>query len=104
VLSIKDETLRWSGPDKARPVCEQVFTLKPERPGTLYVDGRGTKFIAGMKGSIPTYLLQLRSSSCGRTGEDTRIRYPLIYDTQHIEVIEYVNGKPVGARRFHRKK
>jgi hypothetical protein len=104
VLSIKDETLRWSGPDKARPVCEQAFMLKPERPGTLYVDGRGTKFIAGMKGSIPTYLLQLRSSSCGRTGEDTRIRYPLIYDTQHIEVIEYVNGRPVGARRFHRKK
>jgi len=33
-----------------------------------------------------------------------RIRYPLIYDTRHIEVIEYENGKPVSSRRFHRKK
>jgi hypothetical protein len=28
----------------------------------------------------------------------------LIYDTRHIELIEYAAGKPVGVRRFHRKK
>jgi hypothetical protein len=78
--------------------------LKQERPGTVYVDGRGTRFVAGTKGSIPTYLLQLRTSTCGGAGEDVRIRYPLVYDTRHIEIIDYVNGKPVGARRFRREK
>jgi hypothetical protein len=103
-LDIDDGRMTWTGPDKATPSCVQAFVVKPERPGTVYVDGRGTRFLAGVKGSIPTWLLQLRSSSCGRAGEDTRIRYPLVYDTQHIEVIGYVNGKPVSARRFHRKK
>jgi hypothetical protein len=102
-LSIEDGRMTWTGPGKATPPCVQAFVLKPERPGTVYVDGRGTRFLAGVKGSIPTWLLQLRSSSCGRTGEDTRVRYPLVYDTRHIEVIGYVNGKPVSARRFHRK-
>jgi hypothetical protein len=104
VLSIEGESMRWSGPDKATPPCVQEFVLKPERPGTVYVDGRGTRFLAGVKGSIPTWLLQLRSSTCGRAGEETRIRYPLVYDTQHIEVIGYVKGKPVSSRRFHRRK
>jgi hypothetical protein len=104
VLSIKDDRLRWSGPDKSVPACEQEFELKKEKPGTVYLDGRGTKFLAGFPGSIPTYLLTLRSSGCGRAGEDLRIRYPLIYDTQHIDVIEYVGGKPVSSRRFRRKK
>jgi hypothetical protein len=104
VLTIDGEKMRWSGPGKATPACVQAFLLKQEKPGTVYVDGRGTKFLAGVKGSIPTYLLQLRSSTCGRAGEDTRIRYPLVYDTQHIEVIGYVKGKPVSSRRFHRKK
>jgi hypothetical protein len=103
-LAVEDGRMRWSGPDKATPPCVQEFVLKPERPGTVYADGRGTRFLAGVKGSIPTWLLQLRSSSCGRAGEDTRIRYPLVYDTRHIEVIGYVNGKPVSSRRFHRKK
>jgi hypothetical protein len=104
ILSIEGESMRWSGPDKATPPCVQEFVLKPERPGTVYADGRGTRFLAGVKGSIPTWLLQLRSSTCGRAGEETRIRYPLVYDTQHIEVIGYVKGKPVSSRRFHRKK
>jgi hypothetical protein len=102
-LEIDGERMTWSGPDKATPVCVQAFALKPERPGTVYVDGGGTRFLAGVKGSLPTYLLQLRSSTCGRAGEDTRIRYPLVYDTRHIEVIGYVNGKPVSSRRFHRQ-
>jgi hypothetical protein len=104
VLTIKGESMTWSGPDKATPTCMQEFLLKQERVGTVYIDGRGTRFLAGVKGSIPTYLLQLRSSTCGRIGEETRIRYPLVYDTRHIEVIGYVNGKPVSSRRFHRKK
>jgi hypothetical protein len=69
----------------------------------VYADGRGTRFMAGMKGSLPTWLLQLRGSTCGRAGEESRIRYPLVYDTRHIEVIGYVGGKPVSARRFRRE-
>ena len=103
VLSIKGGRMAWRGPDKSAPGCVQEFALKPEAPGSIYRDGRGIKFVAGAKGSLPTYLLQLRSSTCGRAGEDVRISYPLVYDTRHIEVIEYVNGKPVSARRFRRK-
>jgi hypothetical protein len=99
-LTVKGERLSWSGPDKSAPGCVQEFVVKQEKPGTVYVDGRGTKFVAGVKGSIPTYLLQLRTSTCGGIGEDLRIRYPLVYDTGHIELIEYVNGKPVSSRRF----
>jgi hypothetical protein len=104
VLSIKGESMSWSGPDKSAPRCVQEFVLKRETPGSVYLDGRGTKFVAGAKGSLPTYLLQLRSSTCGRVGEDVRISYPLVYDTRHVEVIEYVGSKPVSARRFRRKK
>jgi len=102
-LHIEDGRLTWTGADQATPPCVQAYTVKSEKPGTVYVDGRGTRFLAGVKGSIPTWLLALRSSTCGRAGEDTRIRYPLVYDTRHIEVIGYVSGKPVSARRFHRK-
>ena len=103
VLDIGDNTMTWTGPARSTPRCVQEFALKEEKPGTVYVDGRGTRFVAGLKGSIPTFLLQLRASTCGRAGETTRIRYPLVYDTRHIEVIGYVGGKPVSARRFHRK-
>ena len=102
-LTVKGGSMTWSGPGKPAPKCVQEFVLKTEKPGTVYVDGRGTKFLAGVKGSIPTYLLQLRTSTCGRAGEDVRIRYPLVYDTRHIEVIEYVGGKPVSSWRFRRK-
>jgi hypothetical protein len=103
VLDIGDNTMTWTGPARSTPRCVQEFVLKDEKPGTVYADGRGTRFVAGAKGSIPTYLLELRASTCGRAGETTRIRYPLVYDTRHIEVIGYVGGKPVSARRFHRK-
>ena len=103
VLDIKDGRMRWSGPDKSAPACVQEFAPKIEKPGTVYRDGRGTRFVAGAKGSLPTYLLTLRSGSCGRADEDVRISYPLVYDTRHIEVIEYVNGRPVSSRHFHRK-
>jgi hypothetical protein len=103
-LTIEGGRLSWSGPDRSVPGCVQEFVPKQEKPGSVYLDGRGTKFVAGAKGSLPTYLLRLRSSTCGRAGEDVRIIYPLVYDTRHIEVIEYVNGKPVSSRRFRRKK
>jgi hypothetical protein len=102
-LSVKGENMPWSGPDPSTPRCVQEFALKTENPGSVYRDGRGTRFIAGAKGSLPTYLLTLRSSTCGRAGEDVRISYPLVYDTRHIEVIEYVGGRPVSVWRFRRK-
>jgi len=103
-LTVKDDTMSWHGRDKSVPRCVRQFTVQPEKPGTVYTNARGTKFIAGFKGSIPTYLLQLDGGTCGPAATMLRVNYPLIYDTQHIELIEYAGGKPVGARRFHRKK
>jgi hypothetical protein len=103
-LTIKESTISWRGPDKSTPACVRDFVQKPERPGTVYRDGRGTKFVAGAPGSMPTYLLLLRPGSCGSPGEQVRISFPLVYDINHIEFIEYVAGKPVSARRLHRKK
>jgi hypothetical protein len=104
VLTIKDMRLSWSGPTPSSPKCVQQFVLQNETPGTVYADGHGTRFVAGVKGSIPTYLLKLGASTCGGAGEQVRIRFPLIYDTKHIEFIEYANGKPATSRRFRRKK
>jgi hypothetical protein len=104
VLVIKDMRLSWSGPSRSAPKCVQEFVLQDEKPGTVYADGHGTRFVAGVKGSIPTYLLKLSASTCGGVGEQVRIRFPLIYDTKHIEFIEYANGKPATSRRFRRKK
>ena len=104
ILVIKDASLSWSGPNKSAPACIQQFALKKENPGTVYIDGHGTKFVAGVPGSIPTYLLKLSANTCGSPDQEVRIRFPLIYDTNHIEFLEYANGKPVSSRRFHRKK
>jgi hypothetical protein len=103
-LTVKGNTISWHGPDKSVPKCVRQFAVQQERPGTVYTNAHGTKFIAGFKGSIPTYLLQLDGGTCGSGSSAVRINYPLIYDTQHIEVIEYAAGKPVGVQRFHRKK
>jgi hypothetical protein len=103
-LTIKDATLVWRAPDKSAPVCIRGYVLQRERPGTVYRDRRGMKFVAGAPGSMPTYLLRLRPASCGSPGEEVRISFPLVYDINHIEFIEYVAGKPVSARRLHRKK
>jgi hypothetical protein len=103
-LTVKGDTIAWHGPDKSVPKCVRQFAVQQERPGTVYMNARGTKFVAGAKGSIPTYLLQLDGGTCGSASSAVRINYPLIYDTQHIELIEYAAGKPVGAQRFHRKK
>lgn len=103
-LTVKGDSLSWHGPDKSVPKCVRQFTLLKEKPGTVYTNARGTKFVAGAKGSIPTYLLQLDGGTCGPVSSVLRINYPLIYDVQHIELIDYAAGKPLGARRFHRKK
>jgi hypothetical protein len=103
-LIVKGDTLSWRAPDKSVPKCVRQFTVLTEKPGTVYMNARGTKFVAGAKGSIPTYLLQLDGATCGPSSAVVRVNYPLIYDTQHIELIEYVAGKPVGARQFHRRK
>jgi hypothetical protein len=103
-LTVKGDTIAWHGPDKSVPKCVRQFAVRQEKPGTVYVNAQGTKFVAGAKGSIPTYLLQLDGGTCGSASSAVRISYPLIYDTRHIELIEYAAGKPVGVRRFHRKK
>lgn len=103
-LTIKDTTLSWAGPAKSAPTCVQQFTVKKEKPGTEYLDGHGTRFIAGVRGSLPTFLVQVNASTCGNVGEDVRISFPLVYDLNHIEVIEYVGGRPVSSRRFRIRK
>jgi hypothetical protein len=104
VLTIKDGKLSWREPKTSAPACVRPFVLKKEIPGTVYTNGQGTKFVAGVPGSIPTYLLKLEPGACGSAGDEVRISFPLIYDTNHIELIDYVAGKPAGVRRFHRKK
>jgi len=103
VLVIDGGSMRWRGADKAAPDCVQPFTLRPERSGSVYTDGAGKKFVAGAKGSFPTYLLDVGAGTCGGANGQARISYPLAYDVKHIEFIDYANGKPVGVRRFHRK-
>jgi hypothetical protein len=103
-LSITAGNMSWSGSKKSTPGCVQQFVLRTENPGTVYTNGRGTEFVAGVKGSLPTYLLKIGASSCSNTAVDLRISYPLVYDTRHIDLIEYVDGKPVSSRRFVRKK
>jgi hypothetical protein len=102
-LVIRGDTMSWHGKDKSLPKCVRQFALKKDKPGTVYTNARGTKFVAGAPGSIPTYLLQMSPGTCGGAGDEVRINYPLIYDTRHIELIEYATGKPVSVRRFHRK-
>jgi len=102
-LTIKGDRMSWGGSAKSAPACVQQFVLQNEKPGTMYVNGRGTKFIAGVTGSLPTYLLKLRANGCAGGADAVRIIYPMVYRTGQIEVIEYVNGKVVSARRMHRK-
>jgi hypothetical protein len=104
LLIIKDMTLAWREGKQKTPACVRPFALVPERPGTIYLDGRGTKLVAGAKGSIPTYVLKLAPGDCGVAGDVVRVVFPLIYDTAHIELIQYANGRPVDVQRFHRGK
>ncbi|WP_141834991.1 hypothetical protein [Herbaspirillum sp. SJZ107] len=103
VLTIKGDRMSWGGPTRSAPACVQQFVLQNEKPGTMYVNGRGTKFIAGVAGSLPTYLLKLRANGCAGGADAVRIIYPTVYGSRQIEVLEYVNGKVVSARRLHRK-
>ena len=102
-LRIEGGSLTWRAADKSAPTCTQAFVLKNEARGTEYANGRGTRFVSGVPGSLPTYLLTIGAGSCKGIEDALRIIYPLVYDTRHIEIIEYVKGKPVTARRFHRQ-
>jgi hypothetical protein len=104
ILTIKDTDLSWRGPAGSAPSCVQAFELKKEKPGTVYIDGRGKRFVAGSLGSLPTYLFKLGPNTCGGPADEVRISFPLVYDTRHIELIEYAGGKPLTVRRLHRKK
>lgn len=103
LLTIKENSLSWRGADKSAPACVEQYVLKPERPGSVYTNGRGTKFVAGVNGSLPTYLLKLGASTCEGIREEVRVSFHMVYDINHIEVIEYAGGKAVSARRFHRE-
>lgn len=103
VATIDDTGITWSVRGKGPPPCTQRFALVKERPGTVYRDGRGKQFVAGVPGSIPTYLLNIVGGNCRGIEDQVRISYPLIYDVTHIEVIEYVKGRQAGSRRFYRK-
>lgn len=102
-LTIEGSRLSWRAADQSAPACTQAFALKNEARGTEYANGRGTRFVAGVPGSLPTYLLAIGAGTCKGVEDTLRIIYPLVYDTRHIEIIEYVKGKPATARRFHRK-
>jgi hypothetical protein len=104
ILTIKDTSMSWRGPAASAPGCVQAFELKKENPGTVYIDGRGKRFVAGSLGSLPTYLFRLGPNTCGGPADEVRISFPLVYDTKHIELIEYAGGKPLTVRRLHRKK
>jgi len=103
-LNIKGTKLAWRGKGKSAPACTHQFELKQEAPGTTYRNGRGTQFVAGYPGSLPTFLLAIKGSDCASPVDAVRISYPLVYDVRHIEVIEYVAGKAVSARRLRRAK
>jgi hypothetical protein len=103
ILTIKAGSMTWSGPNKSGPGCVQEFSLKKEVPGTVYVNGRGTRFVAGALGSLPTYLLTLGAGTCGNLNDEVRISFPLVYDRRHMELIEYQSGKPLASRRFRKK-
>ena len=102
-MTIKGERMSWSGPAGSAPGCVQEFVLQKENPGTVYVNGHGTKFVAGLSGSLPTYLLKLGAGTCASTEEEMRISFPFVYDRNHIELVGYAKGKPISSRRFRRK-
>ena len=53
-LTIKETSMSWSGPDQSVPPCVREFELKNEKPGTVYTDRHGTRFVAGAPGSLPS--------------------------------------------------
>jgi len=104
MLTIENGRLSWGGLTKSPPTCVRQFVLQQEQPGTMYADGRGTKFIAGVAGSLPTFLLKIGASTCRGVEDAVRISFPLAYDRDRMELIDYAKGKPIATRRFHRKK
>lgn len=102
VLTFDGDTLSWRPRDKAPPQCSGTFALQPEKPGTVYVNGLGRKFVAGAIGSFPSYLLNVNPGTCGGTADQWRVSFPLAYDRRHMEVTEYKDGKAMAYRRLQR--
>lgn len=102
ILSLDEATLSWRPQRRAAPVCKGSFTLTQERPGTVYRNARGEKFVAGSPGSFPTFLLKVNPGSCGGSADAWRLSFPLAYDRRHMELTEYQAGRPIGYRRMLR--
>ena len=102
ILSLEGATLALRPKPKARPVCKGAFALQPEKPGTVYRNAEGRKFVAGSLGSLPTFLLNIEPGTCPVTASQWRISFPLPYDRRHMELIEYQGGRATGSRRYVR--
>jgi hypothetical protein len=102
VLTIEGASLSWRPKRHAPPMCSGTFALQAEKPGSVYVDGRGKKFVGGAIGSFPTYLLKVDPGTCGGGADSWRLSFPLAYDRVHMALTEYRNGRPIGFRRLRR--
>lgn len=103
-LTIDGARLSLRGRDRSQPACVQDFVQQKEKPGTVYANGQGKRFVASASGSFPTFLLKIGTSTCGGAVDHVRISFPLPYNKDQMEFIDYAQGKPLSARRFHRKK
>jgi hypothetical protein len=101
-LTIEGNTVTWNGTAKTPAACSTTFALEKEAAGTVYRDARGRRFLAGMPGSLPTFLLRIDPRACGGRADRIRVSFPLAYDKRHIELSEYRDGRPVGYRRLVR--
>jgi hypothetical protein len=102
ILTLEGTALSWRPNGKAPPMCRGTFALQAEKPGSVYQDARGRKFVAGAVGSFPTFLLSVDPGTCGGGADQWRISFPLPYDRRHMELTEYRGGRPIGYRRMQR--
>jgi len=101
LLTIEGAAFTWRPNAKAPPQCRGTFARQNEKPGTVYLDAHGRKFVAGAIGSFPTYLLKVDPGTCGGA-DGWRISFPVPYDRRHMELTEYVGGRPTGYRKMQK--
>jgi hypothetical protein len=102
VLTIEGATVSWHPKRGAKPMCSGTFALQAEKPGTVYLDAHGRKFVAGMIGSLPTFLLKVDPGTCGGGADAWRLSFPRAYDRRHMELTEYRNGRAIAFRKMQR--
>lgn len=102
ILTIEGAAVSWRAAPGAKPMCSGAFALQAEKPGTVYLDAKGRKFVAGVIGSFPTFLLKVDPGTCGGGADGWRLSFPLAYDRGHMELTEYRNGRPIAFRRMQR--